>query len=116
MGRPKKIFKPGGSRGSGGPGRAEDRAVDAPRADVLFVARQRLVQCPVAGRASRGANMMNGSRTSGGWRLAVCAAAAILAACAKNASTPAESGAAASAQVGANGEKYPAPRWPSYFK
>jgi len=60
--------------------------------------------------------MMNGSRTSDGWRLAVCAAAAILAACAKNASTPAESGAAASAQVGANGEKYPAPRWPSYFK
>ena len=25
-------------------------------------------------------------------------------------------GAAASAAVGANGEKYPAPRWPSYFK
>src|SRR5262245_40192495 len=67
-------------------------------------------------QAPRGANMMNGSRTSRGWRLAVCAAAAILPACAKNASTPAESGAAASAQVGANGEKYPAPRWPSYFK
>src|SRR6185436_770217 len=31
-------------------------------------------------------------------------------------SAPAESSAVASAQVGANGEKYPAPRWPSYFK
>src|SRR6185436_19245847 len=31
-------------------------------------------------------------------------------------SAPAESSAVASAAVGANGEKYPAPRWPSYFK
>jgi len=60
--------------------------------------------------------MMNGSRTGRGWLLAVCAAAAAVAACGKNASTPAESSASASAQVGANGEKYPAPRWPSYFK
>jgi hypothetical protein len=46
----------------------------------------------------------------------VCTTAAALGACSKQASTPAETPAAASATVGANGEKYPAPRWPSYFK
>jgi hypothetical protein len=60
--------------------------------------------------------MMNGFRTARGWMVCLCAAAAATAACSRGASAPAESSAVASAQVGANGEKYPAPRWPSYFK
>jgi hypothetical protein len=60
--------------------------------------------------------MMNGFRTAHGWIVYLCAAAAATAACSRGASAPAESSAVASAQVGANGEKYPAPRWPSYFK
>jgi hypothetical protein len=54
--------------------------------------------------------------TARAWLVCLCAAAAA-AACSKQTPAPAESGgAAASAAVGANGEKYPAPRWPSYFK
>ena len=60
--------------------------------------------------------MMNGLKMSRGWMLGVCAAAATAAACSKGAPAPAQTDAAASAQVGANGDKYPAPRWPSYFK
>jgi len=60
--------------------------------------------------------MMNGLKTSRVWMLGVCAAAATAAACSKGAPAPAQADAAASAQVGANGDKYPAPRWPSYFK
>src|SRR6476646_3283117 len=60
--------------------------------------------------------MMNGFRTAHVWMVCLCAAAATTAACSRGASAPAESSAVASAQVGANGEKYPAPRWPSYFK
>jgi hypothetical protein len=60
--------------------------------------------------------MMNGLKTARGWMLGVCAAAAAAGACGKSAPAPADTGAAASAQVGANGDKYPAPRWPSYFK
>src|SRR5260221_7520602 len=60
--------------------------------------------------------MMNGLKTARGWMLGVCAAAAAVGACGKGAPSPAETGASASAQIGANGEKYPAPRWPSYFK
>src|SRR6478672_5488278 len=60
--------------------------------------------------------MMNGLRTARGWMVCLCAVTAATAACSRGASAPAESSAVASAQVGANGEKYPAPRWPSYFK
>ena len=60
--------------------------------------------------------MMNGFRTARGWMVCLSVAAAAAAACSRGASAPAESSAVASAQVGANGEKYPAPRWPSYFK
>jgi hypothetical protein len=68
-------------------------------------------------QGSQGAEMMKGCKTRCGWILCVCGAAAIVAACGKGSPAPAESGgAAASAQIGANGEKYPAPRWPSYFK
>jgi hypothetical protein len=58
--------------------------------------------------------MKKGFSTARGWMLGVCAAAAAVSACTKGTPAPAETGAAASAQVGANGEKYPAPRWPSY--
>jgi hypothetical protein len=60
--------------------------------------------------------MMNGMRTARAWMVCLAAAAAATAACNKGGPAPAESTATASAQVGANGEKYPAPRWPSYFK
>ncbi len=62
--------------------------------------------------------MMNGCKTVRGWMLCGClVAAAATAACSKEKPAPAaESSAAASAQIGANGEKFPAPRWPSYFK
>src|SRR5204862_3431871 len=52
-------------------------------------------------------------------RLLVCVLAAAAAGCGKaSQQPPAAAGgeAAPAAQVGANGEKYPAPRWPSYFK
>ena len=61
--------------------------------------------------------MTNGLKTARAWIAGLCAAAAATAACSKETPAPAaSSGAAASAAVGANGEKYPAPRWPSYFK
>jgi len=60
--------------------------------------------------------MKKGFSTARGWMLGVCVAAAAVSACTKGTPGPADTGAAASAQVGANGEKYPAPRWPSYFK
>jgi hypothetical protein len=50
--------------------------------------------------------------------LGLCALAAAAAGCGKKEQAPgatAQPGAPA-AQVGANGDKYPAPRWPSYFK
>jgi len=60
--------------------------------------------------------MTNRVKTARAW-VACLGIAAAVAACSKEAPAPAESGgAAASAAVGANGEKYPAPRWPSYFK
>ncbi|HTM24407.1 MAG TPA: hypothetical protein VL225_04385 [Vicinamibacterales bacterium] len=60
--------------------------------------------------------MMNGFSTARWWGLCLCAAAAAAAGCSKGAAPPAESSAAPAVQAGANGEKYPAPRWPSYFK
>src|SRR5215217_6132323 len=60
--------------------------------------------------------MRKGVKTTRAWMACAGAAAVVLAGCSKDAPAPAESRAAASAAVGANGEKYPAPRWPSYFK
>ena len=60
--------------------------------------------------------MTNGVKTTRAWMVCACAAAVALGACSKDTPAPAESKATASAVVGANGEKYPAPRWPSYFK
>src|SRR5438874_10260980 len=60
--------------------------------------------------------MINGFDTARAWGLCLCAAAAAAGACSKGAPAPADSNAPAAAQAGANGEKYPAPRWPSYFK
>jgi len=61
--------------------------------------------------------MIHRATTASRWALWVSLAAAAAGACSKGAPpAPVESGASASAAVGANGEKYPAPRWPSYFK
>src|SRR6266852_6001937 len=60
--------------------------------------------------------MLNGLTTARGLMIGVCAAAAAAGACGKGAPAPADTHASAGAQVGANGDKYPAPRWPSYFK
>ena len=62
--------------------------------------------------------MMNRLWTTRGWMLGVCAVATAAAACSKTAPAPSDGAttAQASAQIGSNGEKYPAPRWPSYFK
>jgi hypothetical protein len=51
--------------------------------------------------------------------MGVCAVAAAAAGCSRSSPSPAATSTestAPAAQVGANGEKYPAPRWPSYFK
>ena len=80
------------------------------------MSRQRLDQWSVAEALKEQAIMTNGCKTAHGWVLSLCVAAAATAACNKGGPAPAETSAAASAQVGANGEKYPAPRWPSYFK
>jgi len=59
---------------------------------------------------------MKGSRYA--W-VAIAGVTAMAAACQREATSPSPStstGASASATVGANGETYPAPRWPSYFK
>jgi hypothetical protein len=62
--------------------------------------------------------MMNRPKTTRLWMLGVCTMAVALGACRKGTPATAESGgAAASAQIGpAAGEKFPEPRWPSYFK
>lgn len=60
--------------------------------------------------------MRNGRRTGGAWLVGAVGTAVVLGGCNRNTPAPAETPAAASAAVGANGEKYPAPRWPSYFK
>ncbi len=62
--------------------------------------------------------MMKGSRSARIGAVCVCAAAVIAGGCKKEAAAPSETtgGASASARVGAGGEKYPEPRWPSYFK
>src|SRR5712671_7902662 len=63
--------------------------------------------------------MMHGVKTARVWALGMCAAAAAAGAAGCGTGTPAPqaTGAAASAQVGAAaGDKYPEPRWPSYFK
>jgi hypothetical protein len=50
------------------------------------------------------------------WVSVLCSVAIMSGAC-RRASQPAESlGGSPAATIGANGEKYPAPRWPSYFK
>ena len=57
-------------------------------------------------------------RTSAYTRLlGLAVAGALTASCSKDTPAPAaETPATASARVGANGDKYPEPRWPSYFK
>jgi hypothetical protein len=52
------------------------------------------------------------------WCSGLALAGAVTASCSKETAPPAAATPAvsASAAVGANGEKYPAPRWPSYFK
>ena len=61
--------------------------------------------------------MMKRSRTARLGAVCVCGAAVVMGACRKATPSGQETGAAsAAAQVGAAGEKYPAPRWPSYFK
>src|SRR5450756_2322421 len=62
--------------------------------------------------------MMNRPKTVRLWMLGVCSVAVAMGACRKATPATSESGtAAASAQIGpAAGEKFPAPRWPSYFK
>jgi hypothetical protein len=64
---------------------------------------------------------MNASRIA--WLSAVCSVAIVSGACRKapspateSASTSGSGAATAAARVGAGGEKYPEPRWPSYFK
>src|SRR5262245_43495793 len=48
--------------------------------------------------------------------LVVVGVVALAAACGRTDSAKTESGAGATARAGADGEKYPDPRWPSYFK
>ena len=61
--------------------------------------------------------MMSRLTTARVWTLGLCAAAAATGACGKVSPAPQGTGTVAGAQVGAAaGEKYPAPRWPSYFK
>src|SRR5215207_2338503 len=64
---------------------------------------------------------MNASRMA--WLMAVCSVAVVTGACRKTTSPADESAgtagsgaATAAARIGAGGEKYPEPRWPSYFK
>lgn len=62
--------------------------------------------------------MMNRSKTARLWMLGVGTVAVVMSGCRKGTPATSESGtAAASAQIGpAAGEKFPEPRWPSYFK
>src|SRR5262245_22783546 len=68
------------------------------------------------GQGSQGATTMNVRNMSRRWVLVLCAVTVVTASCSKGGSPTAETSAVASARTGANGEQYPAPRWPSYFK